>query len=142
MIRAAAIVALLFATAVHAAATDQQLADCRAIGDEAKRLACYDALSSTPAAAPVESTFGVSSVPRAEVKEPDRIDTHVAGKLKGWRKGTLFTLDNGQVWQSVDDRDSDDTLEAPTVTIKRNFMGHYWMKLSGAWQDVQVIRVK
>jgi hypothetical protein len=137
-IRAATICALLFAAAAHAAPTDQQFADCRAIVDDAKRLACYDALSAPPTP---DKDFGSASVPRPQVQEPDLIEAHLAGRIAGWRKGTQFALDNGQAWQSIDDDASDEVLDRTAVTIKRNFVGHYWMSVS-RWQTVQVMRVK
>jgi hypothetical protein len=138
MIRLASLLALVACAAAHATPSDQQIADCRAISDDAKRLACYDALAPAPTDA-----FGMSSVPKPVVKdEPDRIEAHLTGKISGWRNGTRFDLDNGQVWQSIDHDTGDQELDRPAVTIRRNFFGHYWMDLAGSGQSVQVTRIK
>ncbi|HZP11874.1 MAG TPA: hypothetical protein VFB36_05590 [Nevskiaceae bacterium] len=136
--RAASVLALLLAASAHAAPSDQQLADCRAISDDAKRLACYDALAPAPS-----DKFGMSTVPKPVVNdEPDKIEAHLTNKISGWRKGTLFNLDNGQVWQCIDSDSDDATLDRPAVTIRRNFFGHYWMDLAGSGLSVQVTRIK
>ncbi len=135
---AASILPLLFAALAHAAPSDQQIADCRAIADDARRLTCYDALTPAPT-----DKFGMAELPRPVVKdEPDKIEAHLTGKISGWRKGTLFNLDNGQVWQCIDTDRDDEELDRPAVTIRRNFFGHYWMDLGGSGVSVQVTRVK
>lgn len=138
MIRAALICTLLLAATAHAAPSDQQIADCRAITDDAKRLACYDALTPAPT-----DKFGLSEVPKPVIKdEPDKIEAHLTNKISGWRKGTLFNLDNGQVWQCIDTDRDDSELDRPAVTIRRNFFGHYFMDLAGSGVSVQVTRIK
>ena len=136
----------MIASLLLIAALDAQLADCRAITEDAKRLACYDALafpSAKPAASPEDAAFGASTVPKPPIEsEPDRIEAHIVGKISGWRRNTQFTLDNGQVWKCVDDERNDDALDQPAVTIKRNWFGHYWMDVAGTGQSVQVIRIK
>lgn len=152
------------------------LAACRALADDAKRLACYDALSppasglpgaaSTPAvspspaavapavpagggvlvqgvapAAPVAS-FGAETVTRVEDAAHSHMTAHVVGDIDGLKRGAVLHLDNGQVWQSVDDREYSYEGTNPEVTIQHNALGSYWMRLKDGSFNLRVSRIE
>lgn len=148
-------------------AQDAGLGRCAAIEDAQARLACYDALASqapaatatkpeeapaVPAAsAPPESTapsgdaerFGAENLPaKRDSDDVDEIESRLAGRFEGWKKGTLFELENGQVWRCIDDREVYGARDNPKVTIRRNFMGSYWLKIEGLHPQARVRRVK
>jgi hypothetical protein len=177
--------------------TPSGLAACRQIADDARRLACYDALSAPPAAAakppvapvaaaaapvaaapsipapapaspasppqpnvpvaaapppvpaanaPAESppqSFGAETLAKTPEQEQSKsLSAKVMGSLDGVKQGTLFRLDNGQVWASIDDNEYFYEGENPGVVIQRNLLGSYWMKLEHAYFNVRVSRVK
>jgi hypothetical protein len=108
--------------AVQPGATGELFADiasCRAVKDDAKRLACYDsavemqtqqphAAAAPPDAAPrsPEEQFGYRGALAREEQDRAKEETRVLGtleaivtELSGRADGTLkITLDNGQVW--------------------------------------------
>ena len=153
-----------------AAALDSDLARCAAMENPQTRLACYDALASQPSAPtapaePAEATapavpaapqspesaapasdaerFGAENLPaKRDSDDVDEIESRLAGRFEGWKKGTLFELENGQVWRCIDDREVYGARDNPKVTIRRNFMGSYWLKIEGLHAQARVRRVR
>lgn len=149
-----------------AAAQDADLARCAAVKDAQARLACYDALASQPPAAaevpaePVElpaappppesaapasdaERFGAENLPaKRDSDGADEIESRLVGRFKGWKKGTLFELENGQVWRCIDERDVYGERDNPKVTIRRNFVGSYWLKVEGLNAQARVRRIR
>lgn len=185
--RSSGLVALCLMTSLWIAparaALPDGLAACRAIADDARRLACYDALpqattaSSLPSkaappspiptataipapaapavvapavasaaaiapAAAVERTFGAETVTKSLDSGPQRLTAKVVGDLDGIPRHAVFHLDNGQVWQSIDDNEYVYEADNPKLTIDRNFAGNYWMHLENAHFNVRVSRVQ
>jgi len=74
---------------------------------------------------------------------PDAIESRIAGSFNGWRGGTIFELENGQVWQQA----NPDLFVLPkpkmnpTVSLKRAGFGGYWLRVEGC-PKVRVNRVK
>ncbi|MDP9141694.1 MAG: hypothetical protein M3O62_12980 [Pseudomonadota bacterium] len=150
-------------TASMAAAAAEPSA-CAAIVDATARLACYDRHNApqakpeavepaaeppgpgaTPAPPVVESErFGAESLPTkaGDPEVPDAIESRISGPFKGWSKDTEFQLDNGQVWRCVNCRDMYHHIESPAVTVKRGFMGNYWLKVEGLNTRASVKRIK
>ncbi|QDH70820.1 hypothetical protein [Marilutibacter alkalisoli] len=68
----------------------------------------------------------------------------MAGSFRGFGKGRVYTLDNGQVWEQVDDV----TLAGvrnpnPNVTIRPSLVGNVWyMSIEGYNKRAKVRRVK
>ncbi|SFF65628.1 hypothetical protein SAMN04488120_11819 [Fontimonas thermophila] len=142
-------------------AGDAALNRCAALADAQARLACYDALArsahvapdtdpgpapaaSVPAADPSDR-FGAEDLPpsRSPAENgPDRIESRLTGPLNGWKKGTLFELENGQVWRCIDDREVYWVADRPKVTIRRGFMGNYWLKVEGLNTQARVRRIR
>lgn len=145
--------------AANGAAFAADTAPCAGIADPAARLACYDRLNAPtpPAAEPSAATpvataapaadpqqFGAETLPRQAdaATEPDSIQSRISGRFTGWSKDSEFRLDNGQVWRCVDCRDVYHTVDNPAVTVKRNFIGSYWLKIEGLNSQARVKRVK
>lgn len=146
----AVLAALLVAPAF---AGSDELQSCRAIADDGERLACYDRLASVPPqAAPAQGAqtapaqnplnFGATTLPQAKPAEPREIQAHLVGKLEGWKRGTRFMLDNGQVWECVDEDPSYDEVDRGALTIRRNFIGTYWLKFDKVYSEVRVRRIR
>jgi hypothetical protein len=155
---AAALAATLFAATAGAAVDEAALAQCAATADPAARLACYDALAGRPAApattpAPAAAPPAASAAPADFGLPPPKpekgkdvrpaIHARVVGELKSWRRGTVFRLDNGQVWKAVGDEDEfyPGIPDNPEVTIQQNWFGAYWMDIKAIGRSVKVKRV-
>ena len=68
---------------------------------------------------------------------------HLVGSFRGWGGSTTFTLDNGQVWQQVDDSVLDvGAIDHPKVTIKKGLISAYYMSVEGVQDTVAVRRIK
>jgi len=81
--------------------------------------------------------------PAAAAPIPDSISAHIAGEFHGWSGGTRFTLDNGQVWEQIDDAVvTIGRLTNPKVTISRGLFNSYYMSVEGLSDTVQVKRIK
>lgn len=73
----------------------------------------------------------------------DAVVTRIVGEFTGWRSGTVFTLDNGQVWKLVDgSRLSGVRIMNPVVTIEPGMLGAWHLKIEGYNKRAQVKRIK
>ena len=72
------------------------------------------------------------------------ITGHMSGEFRGFAKNRIYTLDNGQVWQQIDDAELQGIrLTNPDVNIKPAMMGNTWyMAVSHYNTRAQVKRVK
>lgn len=136
-------VALLCAAAEPAPAPT--LERCAAVAADAERLACYDHLAGRPdAAAPADpaANFGKPPPPPPPA-ETVSISARVVGPLKSWESGTIFRLDNGQVWKAAAGEHGyyPDIPENPEVVITRSFFGAYWMEVRAVGRKIKVRRV-
>ena len=169
---AAMFAAIAWAVAPHAKAgppTDRAIADCRALAEAARRLACYDAipLAAGAAAAPVSTHAAAATAPAAgtgaaaavaaspaEVAAQhfgmpsrgeatsNRLDTHIDGIVDGWGPRTQFKLANGQVWEVEDGSSAAIYLRSPKVSVRRGFAGAYYLELEGSNRTPRVRRVR
>jgi hypothetical protein len=136
---------------------------CRIIAEAAARLACYDAIALpgigsragwgapvAPSTAPTAGPTGTAA-PAAggfgfEGKLPegtaDRLDSRIQGRVQEFGNGTRFTLDNGQVWQIVDDTTGFYDLQNPPVRIERAVLGSFMMTIEGVNQRRRVRRIR
>jgi hypothetical protein len=152
------VLAGVFASEV-ATADDAALARCRAISDNAARLACYDALPLTggeakadtkpgPAAAPAKTPteqFGMEEKIVAQTiakSAVDQIESRVAGKFEGWWPNAKIPLVNGQVWQVSDGSSRYYDLDSPEVTITRGVLGAFYLNVKGDNRTVGVRRIQ
>lgn len=100
---------LLAATLLSAPVTgaDEALAQCAAMDTDLARLACYDALAGRmPGTAPapaLPARAAAEDFGKPAALGLDAIEARIVGSFKEWRRGTLIRLDNGQVWQAVND---------------------------------------
>lgn len=143
---------LLLLSAGTALADDAGLLRCRAITDAAARLACYDALpmSSTEGKAgqakaiQTPEQFGLEQQTAAAQapKELDAIDSRISGRFEGWYPNAIIRLANGQVWQVTDGSSRSYDLTDPKVSIRRGFLGAFYLNLEGDNRTVRVRRVQ
>lgn len=72
------------------------------------------------------------------------IVAHISGDFRGFDKGRIYTLDNGQVWQQIDAAQLPGIrLTNPDVRIKPALMGNTWyMGVSHYNTRAQVKRIK
>jgi len=80
----------------------------------------------------------------AEAPAPGKdIVAHLDGTFTGWGNNTVFKLDNGQVWQQVDDSTLNvGALKNPKVTISKGLISAYYLSVEGVQDTVAVRRIK
>jgi hypothetical protein len=164
--------ALLLATTGAAAEDDATRAflRCMALQNDTERLACYDRLahevvelglpgsrapgagagsaaaaagsSSQPASAQPapEEQFGMAQASPGE--EISSITASVVGGFAGWAGGTVFELDNGQVWEQVGSDRYEYAGRDRKVVIKRALFGSFQLSPEGLNRRVRVRRVE
>jgi hypothetical protein len=143
---------LLLLSAGTALADDVALLRCRAIADAAARLACYDALpmgsteGKTGQAKPIQTPeqFGLEpqlAAAQAPV-ELDAIDSRVSGRFEGWYPNAIIRLANGQTWQVTDGSSRSYDVTDPKVSIRRGFLGAFYLNIDGDNRTVRVKRVQ
>ncbi|MDP2137392.1 MAG: hypothetical protein Q8J74_06015 [Candidatus Didemnitutus sp.] len=71
------------------------------------------------------------------------IETRLVGEFKGWTGGTIFRLENGQVWQQRNPEffETSRPVTNPTVVLKKSMIGGYWLHVEG-FQGVRVKRLE
>ncbi len=96
------------------------------------------------AAAPVMAASAAPPAPATPAAPADGvIVAHLVGNFTGWGNDTVFKLDNGQVWEQVDDSVlSIGAIKNPKVTIKRGLISAYYLSVEGVDDSVAVRRVK
>jgi len=79
---------------------------------------------------------------RKDEERVERFATKIIGRFTGWGGGTLFALDNGQVWQQVGSEVYYlPPVENPAVEFRKAASGHFRLYLAnGAWVTVKRIR--
>ena len=79
---------------------------------------------------------------REEENRVERFTTHIIGRFTGWGGGTLFALDNGQVWQQAGSEVYYlPAVESPEVEFRKAASGYHRLYLAnGAWVTVKRIR--
>ena len=152
-----------------ALADDTGLMRCRAIGDSAARLACYDALAkqvegrfgqpqtSAPAvAAPAAGSPAATAAPRAapqqtaatfglenrQQPELQSIQSHIPGRFEGWKANSRIELANGQVWQITDGSSVMMWLENPKVAVRRGALGSFFLDIENDNRSPRVKRIQ
>lgn len=90
------------------------------------------------AAAPsaVESQVGFENARREEVV------SSIAGTFKGWFGHTRFELENGQVWQQVEEDRYDMNVDNPKVTIEPGAFSSWRLRVEGYNRTTLVKRIK
>ncbi|MBE2210661.1 MAG: hypothetical protein IAE66_03550 [Xanthomonadaceae bacterium] len=74
----------------------------------------------------------------------DAFEARMVGPFNGFERGKKYTLDNGQVWQQVDDaRMYGVKLDNPTVQLKPSVIGNAWyMRVDDRAVNAKVKRIK
>lgn len=79
-------------------------------------------------------------------KAPDAneaLEVRLKGDFRGWRKGTVFDLENGQRWQHIEGEDYvTPPVPSPVVRIKPGMLGTFWMEVEGVRPRVKVKPLK
>ena len=73
---------------------------------------------------------------------PRKISSRIQGEFKGWRGRTVFTLENGQVWQQVAPGEFAVWLTDPVVFVEKGALGAFYLRVEGFGSQVKVKRVK
>lgn len=135
--------ALLLAAALPAhAATDADLLRCRALADAGARLACYDALVATPAAAAPAPKVEFGFEARTWEQGPQAVESRIVGLFEGWEPNARIRLENGQVWQVIDGSRGAARLRDPKVKVTRGTFGTFFLEIEGKNQAPRVRRVE
>jgi hypothetical protein len=147
------------------AVDDAAVQRCRAMTDNAQRLACYDGLpiaaASTPrapvAAAPAAAKPAPAAAPaaaspsllsrfgfenRAQPDELPTVESHIPGRFEGWGPKSAIALANGQVWQVIDDSARTAYRENPKVTVRRGSLGSFFLDIEGVNPSPRVRRIQ
>ncbi|MDV3469299.1 hypothetical protein RZA67_11265 [Stenotrophomonas sp. C3(2023)] len=73
----------------------------------------------------------------------EAIESTLEGEFRGFAKGRLYTLANGQQWEQSDDSVlSGVRRQAPKVTITPGLVGVWYLKVEGSNTQAKVRRVK
>jgi hypothetical protein len=137
MIRGGFAVCLLAFVYVPAGALTDPLASglrrCAAETDQAKRLACFDALASTLPKVEADQ-FGLTADiarKRGPAAERQADDAVLPGKIVALRQAPkgefIFTLDNQQVWIQTQPEPSKHFAVGDVVHIEHGAMGSLWL---------------
>jgi len=95
-----------------------------------------------PACATAQPAAPAAVAPAMAAPAPEAISAHITGDFHGWSGGTRFTLDNGQVWEQIDDSVvTAGRVTNPKVTISRGLFNSYYMSVEGVSDTVQVKRI-
>jgi hypothetical protein len=105
---------------------------------------------SSTAAAVAGSQYGTKEDLRGFPNQPkggpedDLINSNIVGTFDGWeKKGTLFKLANGMIWQQTEnDSFHIPPVENPAVEIKKGFMKKWKLSLVGHKSKVSVKRIQ
>ncbi len=74
----------------------------------------------------------------------DAFEAKMVGHFDGFERGKKFTLDNGQVWEQIDNAKMYGVkLDNPTVQLKPSVMGNAWyMRVDDRAVNAKVKRIK
>jgi nucleoid-associated protein YgaU len=160
---------LLAGFATPSVSADDGLARCARIAAPTERLDCYDDLAnvaglSEVTAAPVPAAVSVTlepappSEPEAaadamdafgfekkifrEKNENEELVARYVGEFTGWTGGTLFKLDNGQVWKQAQSGRVFHRRDNPQITIRKGALGGFRLSVEGTKRSVRVKRIK
>ncbi len=134
---------------------------CAQIASGVERLGCFDLLTreltqgaATPSrvaetsAEPEPDTvaaidaFGAERLTEDATGAPEEIQSRLVGEFTGWRRDTLFRLENGQVWRQVGPGRLVFKATAPLVTIRRGAFNSYRLGVEGVNTTVTVRRIQ
>jgi len=77
-----------------------------------------------------------------QIDEVESIHAHMVGEFRGWVKGKIITLDNGQKWKVVGASKGYIRLMNPAVKIEKAIFGSFNMRVEGFTPFAKVKRIK
>ncbi len=86
-----------------------------------------------------EDAFGKADT---EINPIEKIETTIIGEFKGWKKGAILKLKNGQTWKVISRTKGYINIVNPKVVISRGALGSYNMNVEGLNASAKVRRVK
>jgi hypothetical protein len=93
-----------------------------------------------------EDRFGATEKIQRNVErirpEQQQITSRILGEFRGWKGGTRFKLENGQVWRQVERGKFVVNVKDPTIIIRKGFLGTYFLNVKGYGTRVKVKRVE
>lgn len=93
-----------------------------------------------PACKTADRALAAASTPAVEGYP---MTAHIAGEFRGWYGSTRVTLDNGEVWEQMDDATvTAGRMTNPKVTISRGLVNSFYMSVDGVSDSVLVKRIK
>lgn len=102
----------------------------------AAAVAAGQGTSSAPAPAAADDQVGF------EMRERDEFTSRIVGEFKGWFGKTKFELENGQVWQQVEDDRFPFSASNPGVKIFPGAFGSWRLKVDGSNRTTLVKRIR
>lgn len=95
------------------------------------------------AAAPAAAVPALVAAPAPATTDTYPMAAHIAGEFHGWGGSTRVTLDNGEVWEQIDDvMVTAGRVTNPKVTITRGLLNSFYMTVDGVRDTVQVKRIR
>ena len=99
-------------------------------------------LPGAPAAQPLqnEAQFGMEH--KAYQTELGAVRSRIPGRFEGWSANSQIALENGMVWQVIDNTSRYLYLDNPAGTVKRGALGSFFLDIEGTNHMPRVRRVK
>lgn len=121
----------------------KKITHCKKIKKDQERLACFDTMAKPHTADKppntAETEFGF---PQKQSAKLNALSTTIQGPFKGWVKGNVIKLNNGQQWKVVSKTKGYINLTSPSVTISNGFMGSFNMKVKDFTPTAKVRRIR
>lgn len=93
--------------------------------------------------APPCNNAAAGATPAAAAADAYPLTAHITGEFHGWNGSTRVTLDNGQVWEQMDDAVvTAGRMTNPKVTITRGLLNSFYMSVEGVNDTVLVKRIQ
>jgi len=90
----------------------------------------------------LENTEDLFGKPTVEIQTIEQLDSYLVGNFRGWKKGDILELKNGQKWKVVSSPRGYVNLTDPKVSIKKGMFGDFNMKVEGLNARAKVKRIK
>jgi hypothetical protein len=78
---------------------------------------------------------------KTELDQLESIESTIVGEFKGWKKGAIITLANGQQWKVKSNNAGYVQMVNPKVTVSKGFWGSFNMKVEGLNTKAKVKRI-
>lgn len=90
-----------------------------------------------------EQTVVVAESKRDVQKQAEEpVNSTIRGEVRGWEKGTVFELENGQRWQVVDgEYYSTSRLTNPKATVRPGLLSSWYLRIEGISVGAKVKRI-